>query len=239
MDIEYCLWPEAQIPLMVSEVKQAVLWLKGNSSLYGLDPDRVVLMGGSAGAHLALLSAYTADHPELPPLAGIGDTSVRGAIAYYPPVCLQSVREYRQAVHARRQEGWSPGMGEWLAEAITGGLMGAGGGDSECESDYREFVAALLGGSPEECPEIYRLLSPISHVSPRCPPTLLIQGADDSLGLTPGVRRLHRALREAGATSILAEFPHADHAFDLIMPRVSPAAQAATADVERFLALLA
>jgi acetyl esterase/lipase len=239
MDIAYCLWPKAQIPLMVSEVKQAVLWMKENSAVYCVDPDRVVLMGGSAGGHLALLSAYTPDHRELPPLAGVGDTSVRGVIAYYPPVCFLSLREYIHTMHPRRNEVWSRGMNERTVEVLVGGLMGIVGGDSECEPGYRDFLAALLGGGPDECPETYRLLSPISHVSPRCPPTLLLQGADDCLVLASGARRLHRALREAGATSVLAEFPHADHAFDLVLPRVSPVAQAATHDVERFLALLA
>jgi hypothetical protein len=34
------------------------------------------------------------------------------------------------------------------------------------------------------------------------------------------------------------EFPRTDHAFDLVLPQVSPAAQAAVYDVERFLALM-
>jgi acetyl esterase/lipase len=159
-------------------------------------------------------------------------------VAYYPPVCFRSIQDYRLAVHSRSTDGRLSGISEWVAEALMRGLMGAGSGGSECESGYPDFVAALLGGNPEECPSTYDLLSPISHVSSRCPPTLLLQGTDDCLGLAPGVRRLHRALREAGTAVVLAEFPHADHAFDLILPQLSPLAQAATSDVERFLDLL-
>jgi acetyl esterase/lipase len=67
---------------------------------------------------------------------------------------------------------------------------------------------------------------------------LLLHGTDDIFDLTPAVRRLHQELLGAGATSILVEFPHTEHAFDLVLPRVSPVAQAAAYDVERFLALL-
>jgi acetyl esterase/lipase len=54
----------------------------------------------------------------------------------------------------------------------------------------------------------------------------------------PSVQRLHHALVAAGVASVLVEFPRTDHAFDLVLPQVSPVAQAATYDVERFLALL-
>ena len=45
-------------------------------------------------------------------------------------------------------------------------------------------------------------------------------------------------LQAAGVPSVLVEFPNSDHAFDLVLPHISPAAQAATYDVERFLALM-
>jgi acetyl esterase/lipase len=67
---------------------------------------------------------------------------------------------------------------------------------------------------------------------------LLLQGAHDMGGMAPDVRRLHRALRQAGATSVYVEFPNTEHGFDLFFPKWSPAAQAATYDTERFLALM-
>jgi acetyl esterase/lipase len=50
---------------------------------------------------------------------------------------------------------------------------------------------------------------------------------------------LHRKLQEAGVPSVYVEFPRTDHAFDIFLPKVSPAAQAAMYDVDRFLALMA
>jgi acetyl esterase/lipase len=99
-------------------------------------------------------------------------------------------------------------------------------------------LAEMVGGDPDDILETYRLLSPIQHVDPQCPPTLLLQGLDDSLVLAQDVRRLHRELQAADVPVIMVEFPHTEHAFDLVLPQVSPVAQAATYDVERFLALL-
>ena len=84
----------------------------------------------------------------------------------------------------------------------------------------------------------YRLLSPSSHIGPHCPPTLLLQGYDDFFQLAPAVRELHQGLQAAGLPAVLVEYPHAEHAFDLVLPLISPLARAATLDVERFLTLL-
>jgi dipeptidyl aminopeptidase/acylaminoacyl peptidase len=103
----------------------------------------------------------------------------------------------------------------------------------------RNYVVQLVGGCPDDCPERYALFSPIDYVSDQSPPTLLLQGVGDFFGFAPAVRRLHHALCRAGAQSVLVEFPNTDHAFDLVLPQISPSAQAATQDVERFLALMA
>lgn len=237
LDINYTLWPEAGIPTMVAEVKQAILWLKATGPAHGVDPRRIVLMGGSAGAHLALLAAYTPNHPAFQPALDAGDTAVHGAIAFYPPVDLRAMLTDNDEGEAS-----PPGFSDRVAFAMMTRLFMLQTPDVEealGESvDFANFVPALLGGSPDEIPETYERLSPICHVGPHCPATLLVHGGDDVFGLTSGVRRLYQALQEADVPAILVEFPHTDHGFDLMLPRLSPVARAATCDVERFLALL-
>jgi acetyl esterase/lipase len=238
LDIAYSLWPEGDMPAMIAEVKEAILWLKDNGSRYGLDPERIVLMGGSAGAHLSLLAAYTPEHPSLPPLSGEGDVSVRGVVAFYPPTDLLSFQAPAAEQSSGSESTVSSGSLDPVSEAILDLIFNLHGDDLDGGISFRDFFPAMIGGTPDEVPETYRLLSPLHHVGPHCPPTLLLHGTDDIFDLTPGVRRLHRELLDAGATSILVEFPHTEHAFDLVLPRVSPVAQAAAYDVERFLALL-
>ena len=67
MDVAYRLCPEVDLWEMVGDVKRAIGWMKANAGQYGVDPGKIVLAGGSAGAHLALLAAYTARDPQYLP----------------------------------------------------------------------------------------------------------------------------------------------------------------------------
>jgi len=238
LDIAYTLWPQADIPTMVTEVNQAVLWMKENSAAYGVNPECIVLMGGSAGGHLALLAAYTPNDPAFQPSADAGDTSVRGVVAFYPAVDFLSIQSQAKEYLYSSNNLMDKAVISMLARIFMFQTEDpVWDYNSETESLERQ-MAEMVGGDPDEILETYRLLSPIHHVGPQCPPTLLLQGRDDSLVLAEDVRRLHRELQTAGVPVILVEFPHTEHAFDLVLPQVSPVAQAATYDVERFLALL-
>ena len=84
-DVAYRLAPEARFPAGVADVKCAIGYVKANASRYGIDPGRLVLLGRSAGAQIALVAAYSANDPELPASCPAGDTSVRAVISYYAP----------------------------------------------------------------------------------------------------------------------------------------------------------
>jgi dipeptidyl aminopeptidase/acylaminoacyl peptidase len=103
----------------------------------------------------------------------------------------------------------------------------------------QNILPNIVGGTPEEKLEEFRFGSPIYHIGEHCPPTLLLQGAHDFAGMHPDVCRFYQALNETGVPSLLVEFPNTEHAFDILSPKWSPATQAATYDVERFLALMA
>lgn len=56
---DYRLVPEAAFAGMVADIKAALAYLGENAALLGIDPDRLVLWGHSAGGHLALLAGLT------------------------------------------------------------------------------------------------------------------------------------------------------------------------------------
>ena len=236
LDIAYSLAPHVDIPTMVGDVKRGIVWLKQNGPQLGVSPDRVVVMGGSAGGHLALLAAYTPNDPLFQPLNSETDTSVRGVVAFYPPTDLNASYETMEAARHAFLDGRKDQLSKKVVELILqiSGFMPAGAKVEEVEN----LMARMLGVTPAEDPDRYRLLSPLHHVNSHCPPTLLLQSAADTFAMTPDVRRLHEALRQAGVPSILVELPKTDHAFDLYLPQISPPAQAAMYDMERFLALL-
>jgi acetyl esterase/lipase len=96
----------------------------------------------------------------------------------------------------------------------------------------------LLGGHLHEVPEVYELASPVAHVQAGCPPTLLIQGETDIFAPVAATRELHRRLVECGVPAVNIVYPLTNHGFDLLLPQVSPPAQAALYYLERFLALM-
>lgn len=88
-DVEYRLAPQPNWRTATGDIKCAVGWVKRNASQYGVDPERIALMGRSAGGHLALLAAYASDDERLPPSCDANDTSVRAVIALYAPTDLR------------------------------------------------------------------------------------------------------------------------------------------------------
>lgn len=56
--LSYRLLRGGPYPAAAEDVTDAVCWFFRNSGDYGYDPCRMALIGGSAGAHLALLAAY-------------------------------------------------------------------------------------------------------------------------------------------------------------------------------------
>ena len=50
--VTYRFAPAARAPAQMDDVQRAVRWLRKNAQEYGVDPERVGAIGGSAGGHL-------------------------------------------------------------------------------------------------------------------------------------------------------------------------------------------
>ncbi|MBN1352181.1 alpha/beta hydrolase [candidate division KSB1 bacterium] len=62
--ISYRFSQQAHFPAAVLDVKCAIKWLKAHADEYGIDPDKMAVIGGSAGGHLAMMIGYTSDVAE-------------------------------------------------------------------------------------------------------------------------------------------------------------------------------
>lgn len=78
LEIEYALAPAHTFPAPLADIHAALAWVLREGPARGLDPARVVLVGRSAGAQLALLAAYAPDVPFVP----------RGVVGLYGPTDL-------------------------------------------------------------------------------------------------------------------------------------------------------
>lgn len=83
----YRLLGEAPWPAQIEDVKTAILWTKTNADSLGIDPEKVVLQGFSAGGHLALLAGGT---PDSEIFKGRGrdkeSDSVAAVVAFFPAI---------------------------------------------------------------------------------------------------------------------------------------------------------
>jgi acetyl esterase/lipase len=221
MDIAYRLIPETDIYGMVGDAKRAVAWLKANADQYNVDPDKIVLGGASAGAHIALLAGYTPEHPKLNPEDINGaDLSVCGLLSYYGTTDLV-------AGYERYDLPIQPPV-------PVGTII-----DPKEAINFAGRLDILLGGHPDEVPEMYELASPATHIHAGSPPTLHMQGNKDFLTPLVGCEELYTKLVEAGVPAINVVYPWTDHAYDIMLPQFSPPAQSALYDTDRFLAILA
>ena len=240
MDVAYRLAPETGMDGMVGDVKRAVAWMKAHAAEYGVNPEHIVLGGASAGGHLAMLAAYAPHQPELTPDdVRDADLTVRAVVSEYGPTdiraCFYHTNQDKMPAQVQSQPPAATRLPEWLNVRI-GKYIKRLGLDKAADAG---LFKKLLGGSPDEIPDLYDLYSPVNHVHAGCPPTLLIQGEDDIVTSADATRTLHQKLVEAGVPAINVIFPQTDHAFDLALPQLSPAAQSALYDIDRFLALMA
>ena len=225
MDVAYRLCPEVDIYGMVGDVKRAVAWMKANAARYGVNPERVVLGGASAGGHLALLAGYAPYDLRLTPPDVQGcDLSVRALVSYYGPTDLRACYLHTHQTRLLSM----PKVEVGLPGAVT---------TKKNMSDAGR-LDTLLGGHLHEVPEAYELASPVAHIHPDCPPTLLIQGELDIITPAAATRELYTRLVECGVPAVNIIYPLTNHAFDMFLQNVSPPMHAALFDLERFLALI-
>jgi acetyl esterase/lipase len=98
----------------------------------------------------------------------------------------------------------------------------------------RAVLNALLGGSPEQFPALYRQASPSELINKPLPTSLLVYGGRDHLVQAKFGRSLYDRLQATGSRAVWLEIPWAEHAFDKVFNGVSN--QLALYYTERFLA---
>lgn len=77
--INYRLAPQHRYPACVEDVETAIRWVKAHAKQYKVDPDRIALIGESAGGHLVSLVGAR----------GEGKTRVAAVVPFYAPHDLE------------------------------------------------------------------------------------------------------------------------------------------------------
>ncbi|WP_404478439.1 alpha/beta hydrolase fold domain-containing protein [Novosphingobium sp. BL-52-GroH] len=186
--MDYRLSGEAPFPGALKDVKSAVQYLRGAAPQYGIDPERVVVWGASAGGQLAALAGTTcgeavfAPDPERrlgkPASTGPAQSDcVQGVVAWY------GIFDFAE-LHAASPSG-----------------------------PLADLTATFLGCTGW-CADKGREASPTSYVDRSDPPMLLIHGLADTLVPSAQTDRMACELRAAGVPVETAFIPGVNHGFN-------------------------
>ncbi|OYX48720.1 MAG: hypothetical protein B7Y97_10370 [Sphingomonas sp. 32-66-10] len=116
VSMQYRLSGQARAPAAVEDVRCVMGWIARAAEREGLDPRRIVLLGTSAGAHLALMAAYVDASEGLDPAECGPAPRAAAVIDFYGPTDLRP-----QSLGA-----WnSPSIGKWVGEGEAGAAMAA------------------------------------------------------------------------------------------------------------------
>lgn len=147
--VDYRLSTAARFPAQVHDVKAAIRFLRAKQSDFGYDASRIAVAGNSAGGHLAALIGVTNGHAEL-----------EGAVGEH--------RNEKSDVQAIISLYGMSNLTTILDQSTPHGL-----------SVRMPALQLLLGGQPNDVPDLARLASPVFHVDAADPPLLLIHGDQD------------------------------------------------------------
>ena len=170
--------PECLIGDIVADVLRSVRFIRHHSGEYGVDSKRLGVIGGSSGGHLSLMigtcggSGIDAGHGVLDDSDPVDRESseVQCVACFYPPTDLLNLGESTE----------NPGDGG-PPKSFRKGF------GPECETMDSWKV---LG----------RKLSPIYHITPQMPPTMIVHGDADTLVTIDQSQRFVRQAQAMGCT---------------------------------------
>src|SRR5437773_8595168 len=102
ISLSYRLAPAHRFPAPLDDVRHGLRWVRAHAGELGIDPERLALLGLSAGAHLAMLAHVARGvqelAPELPPELGDVPEDVRAIVVHYGPFDLSRSRPFPDGI---------------------------------------------------------------------------------------------------------------------------------------------
>ena len=172
-------------PTNLDDCKNAVRFLRVRAAEYGIDPARLAVLGCSTGGHLALMVGFTAGDAELEPAGPY--PGVSSAVAAV-------VEMYGITDLLTRQETAPDGRPTGRPKDVN--------------------APRVLGATREADPALWRLASPVNHITPASPPVLILHGLADATVDHGQAEELDRALAAQGVPHELILLPGVGHQFD-------------------------
>ena len=187
--VGYRLLPQIRYPENLFDVKAALRWTAENAATYLIDPERTALAGASAGAHLAMMSAFTQGQAAFEDGPPATTCRIRAVVDQYGPTdFLKQAAQYAASGCARMR---AP------------------------DDESPDSVDRLLGVPLTSIPNLARFINPIDNVHRGVPPVLIQHGRfDPCIPVQQGIELYERIVAVAGPDraelDISEVYTHAD-----------------------------
>lgn len=186
--------PKFNITEILGDMNRAVRYIRHHAADYGVDPERLGIMGASAGGHLSLMqgTAGAAGDPNAKDEVDRESSRVAAVACFFPPTDFFNYGK--------------PGE-DALGRGILKGFR-APFDFEEIDGETKRFVEIT---DEPKLQEIGKAISPVNHASSDDPPTLIIHGDADELVPIQQAEIMVAALEKAGVESKLVTKPGAGH----------------------------
>jgi acetyl esterase/lipase len=186
--LSYRLSDVAKFPAAVRDVNAALQFLADHSDEYGLDPLKMVVMGGSAGGYLSMLAGYSND-PQFRPESDPTFKPVRAADQKQVPLKIASIFNF-----------YGP------CDLTTDFAKNV------------DVVRGFMGTTYDKDPELYRNASPLFDIKSGAPPTLIVHGTIDDIVPVEQSDELAEALKKANVPVRYERMKGWPHTMDMAGP---------------------
>ena len=208
VSIDYRLAPETKLPAIISDIEAAFTWL-GNEGAkrFHIDPERMVVVGGSAGGYLTLVTGYRVN-PKPKALVALYGYGELNADWYTKP---NPYPNYNMEEYTREEA-----MKQTDGTVISDGERRQGDGEY-IYMYYRQnglWPQEVSGFDPATLAQDIAPYEPVKNVTRSYPPTLLIHGTQDTDVPFEESVKMSAQFQTHGVPYILRPIDKGEHGFD-------------------------
>ncbi|MBM3871886.1 MAG: alpha/beta hydrolase [Verrucomicrobia bacterium] len=184
--VEYRFSQKAVFPAQIQDCQAALRWLRARSKEYGFDPNRVGVIGASAGGHLSALVGTAGGKKAFAPIGGHAEQSdrVQAVCDIFGPADFTTVVQQAEADKNVRNI--------FTFNSPT------------------DPYSLLIGTRLEDKPRA-QAASPLHYITPSSPPVLILHGTHDTLVPYAQSEQFAAALKTKGVEVWLQTLPGSGH----------------------------
>ncbi len=181
-NVEYRLASNSPAPAAVEDCRCALHWIAARGKQFNLDTSRIVLTGGSAGGHLALITGM-----------------------------LPSNTVFDRQCPTSENVRWNSGIEPQVRVAAIVNWFGITDVEELLSGPHAKHYAIEWFGSMKDREDLAKELSPLTYVRSGLPPIITVHGDSDDIVPYEQAARLHAALDNAGVPNQLVTIHGGKH----------------------------